>query len=294
MPESIFINYRRQTESGVAGRIYDSLSRDLPGISIFMDVDKLKPGDDFEQGLEKSLASCKVLLAVVGPEWLTMKNSAGKRRLDDPADFVRRELRTALSKGVRIIPVLVNGARMPDASELPDDIKGFGKRQAMEIRHERYNADVRDLAHAIATIAPGARATTRKYAKLGVAALALAAVLGGTYYAVWTQWLSWNDQAHYQLEFDRQLLRKYYPVEIEARVNGNTVQYRAVSRQVRAFPQLRDIRVLLAPFDSGRGVRSLRCPAHQAGLPAHLPPGDHVQGPPVPSGHLGQALRRRR
>lgn len=226
MPESIFINYRRQTESGVAGRIYDSLSRDLPGISIFMDVDKLKPGDDFEQGLEKSLASCKVLLAVVGPEWLTMKNSAGKRRLDDPADFVRRELRTALSKGVHIIPVLVNGARMPDASELPDDIKGFGKRQAMEIRHERYNADVRDLAHAIATIAPGARATTRKYAKLGVAALALAAVLGGTYYAVWTQWLSWNDQAHYQLEFDRQLLRKYYPVEIEARVNGNTVQYR--------------------------------------------------------------------
>ncbi|BCG04861.1 hypothetical protein PPGU19_094290 (plasmid) [Paraburkholderia sp. PGU19] len=68
MPESIFIDYRRQTESGVAGRIYDSLSRDLPGISIFMDVDKLKPGDDFEQGLEKSLASCKVLLAVVGPE----------------------------------------------------------------------------------------------------------------------------------------------------------------------------------------------------------------------------------
>jgi len=187
MTGNIFINYRRQTESGVAGRIYDSLRQELPGISIFMDVDKLNPGDDFEQGLEQSLASCKVLLAVIGPEWLTMKNSAGMRRLDDPEDFVRRELRTALSKNVRIIPVLVNGAIMPDASQLGSDLKSFAKRQAMEIRHERYSADVRDLAQAIAAIVPGARATTRKYAKFGVAALALAAVLGGAYYIVWSQ-----------------------------------------------------------------------------------------------------------
>src|SRR5215510_13283569 len=226
MTGNIFINYRRQTESGVAGRIYDSLRQELPGISIFMDVDKLNPGDDFEQGLEQSLASCKVLLAVIGPEWLTMKNSAGMRRLDDPEDFVRRELRTALSKNVRIIPVLVNGAIMPDASQLGSDIKSFAKRQAMEIRHERYSADVRDLAQAIAAIVPGARATTRKYAKFGVAALALAAVLGGAYFIVWSQWLSWGDQAHYQLEFDRQLLRKYYPAAVEARVNGDIVQYR--------------------------------------------------------------------
>jgi hypothetical protein len=226
MTENVFINYRRQTESGLAGRIYDSLRRELPGISMFMDVDKLNPGDDFEQGLERSLASCKVLLALVGPDWLTQKNGAGVCRLDDPQDFVRRELRTALSKNVRIIPVLVNGARMPDTSELPDDIKGFGKRQAMEIRHERYNADVRDLAQALAAVVPGARATTRKYAKLGVAALALAAVAAGAYYLVWSQWLSWSDQAHYQLEFDRQLLRQYYPAEVEARVNGDAIQYR--------------------------------------------------------------------
>lgn len=226
MADNVFINYRRQTESGVAGRISDSLTRELPGISIFMDVDKLSPGEDFEQGLERSLANCKVLLAVIGPEWLGMKNSAGKRRLDDPKDFVRRELGTALAKNVRIIPLLVNGASMPDASELPSDIKGLAKLQAMELRHERYKADERDLAQAIAVIAPGARARTRKYAKLGVAALALAAVLCGAYFIAWSQWLSWSDQAHYQLEFDRQLLRKYYPAEIEARVSGDTIQYR--------------------------------------------------------------------
>jgi TIR domain len=113
MQGNVFVNYRREADSGIAGRIYDSLNRTLPGVSIFMDVDKLNPGDDFEEGLEKSLASCVVLLAIIGPQWAIMVDQSGQRRLDNANDFVRKELRTALDKGVRVIPVLIGGAQMP-------------------------------------------------------------------------------------------------------------------------------------------------------------------------------------
>jgi TIR domain len=227
MQDNIFINYRRQTDSGMAGRIYDKLSRELPGVSIFMDVDKLNPGDDFEQGLERSLSSCKVLLAVMGPDWANMMDQSGQRRLDNPDDFVRRELRTALDKSVRVIPVLVGGAKMPDASVLPADMKSLAKRQAMEIRHERFNADVEALAKAIADVTPGARGTTRRVALWGTGALALAAAVGVIAYLNTSPATAWLDQAAYQREFERQVARRYYPAKVEAKAVGKTVAYRA-------------------------------------------------------------------
>ena len=151
MPENIFLNYRRQTEAGVAGRIYDSLSRLLPQASLFMDVDRLSPGEDFEKALEKSLDTCKVFLAIIGPQWATMTDAAGHRRIEVPDDFVRREVATALAKGTRVIPVLVGNAVMPDAGSLPADLKQLAKRHAIEIRHEHFNADVGALAKAIGT-----------------------------------------------------------------------------------------------------------------------------------------------
>ena len=227
MQENIFVNYRRQTDAGIAGRIYDNLSRALPGASIFMDVDKLHPGDDFEQGLEHSLASCKVLLAVMGPDWTSMTDSKGKRRLNNADDFVRKELRSALDKKVRIIPVLINGAKMPDASELPDDIKGLAKRQAMEIRHERFSADVDALAKAIADVTPGARGTSRRLALGGAGVLGLIAAGGGGAYLLMSGWTSWLDQNEYQREFDRQLSRGNYPQKVEAQAVGDIAKYRA-------------------------------------------------------------------
>jgi hypothetical protein len=244
MQENIFINYRRQTESGIAGRIYDSLNRALPGVSIFMDVDKLSPGDDFEVALQKNLESCKVLLAIIGPQWDTMVDHSGRRRLDNPDDFVLKEVGTALAKNLRVIPVLIGDAQMPDAATLPPDLKPLAKRQAMEIRHERFNADIDALAQAIAAITPGARRRLRWPMKVIAAAAVLALIVaGGVLY--WQSartgqsnspsanrsdgptWSAWLDQMAYQAEFERQLKKLWYPSMIEAQLQGDVVKYRA-------------------------------------------------------------------
>ena len=237
MQGNVFVNYRRQTDSGIAGRIYDSLTHALPGESIFMDVDKLNPGDDFEDALEKTLAECAIFLAIIGPQWATMVSPNGQRRLDDPDDFVRKELRTALAKHVRVIPVLVGGAAMPDAGVLPLELKALAKYQAMEIRHERFRADVEALVQAIAAIAPGARGWRWQSAVIAaVAALViLAVILAGVrllhvepfslVYPVWTAWL---DTETYQHEVDRQLKNKWYPSKVEAQFQDDVVKYRAV------------------------------------------------------------------
>jgi hypothetical protein len=246
MSDNIFINYRRQTDAGVAGRIYDALTRALPGATLFMDVDKLTPGEDFEQGLEKSLDSCKVMLAIVGPQWATHKEPDGTRRLDNPHDFVRREISKSLGKGVRVIPVLIGGAQLPTSAELPDDLKPFAKRQAMEIRHERFSADVEALAQAIANVTPGARGQSKRWlAAGGIAALVLAGGFAafkatapssrGPQPASATtkadpQWTEWLDQEGYQREFDRQVRNGWYPHLIEAQPpqrQGDPVKYRA-------------------------------------------------------------------
>lgn len=246
MSDNVFINYRRQTDAGTAGRIYDNLTRALPGATLFMDVDKLSPGEDFEQGLEKSLDSCKVMLAIVGPQWATLKEEDGTRRLDNPNDFVRREIAKSLGKGVRVIPVLIGGAKLPEAAELPLDLKPFAKRQAMEIRHERFSADVDALAQAIAAVTPGARGLSKRWLfAAGIAALVLAGGFAafksiapasrGTQPASSNtkadpQWTEWLDQEGYQREFDRQVRNGWYPHLIEAQPplrQGDPVKYRA-------------------------------------------------------------------
>lgn len=241
MEENVFINYRRQTDAGIAGRIYDALSRELTGIAIFMDVDKLAPGDDFEESLQRTLASCRVFLPIIGAQWAQATDASGKRRLDDPEDFVRKELRTALDGGVRVIPVLIGDARMPTAAELPADLRPLAKRQAMEIRHERFNADVEALAQAITASAPGSRRKRWPSATAAAAAVGLALLAGmGFHYwqgrtaptkdfiagkpdHAWTKWLSQSD---YQRVFDAQISRQRYPSKIEANAQGAEVRFR--------------------------------------------------------------------
>src|SRR5882672_5435119 len=92
---NIFINYRREDSSGYAGRLFDALSSHFAG-RLFMDIDTLEPGVDFVEAIEQAVGSCEVLIVVVGREWLTIKDAAGQRRLDDPGDFVRLEVETAL------------------------------------------------------------------------------------------------------------------------------------------------------------------------------------------------------
>jgi TonB family protein len=160
---NIFINYRREDSSGHTGRLFDALSGHFAG-RLFMDVDTLEPGVDFVEAIEQAVGSCEVLIVVIGREWLTFKDAAGQRRLDDPADFVRLEVETALERKIRVIPVLVQGAQMPRAEELPPSLTRLARRNAIEISDARWAYDVDRLARTIQKILEELDASTRTLA----------------------------------------------------------------------------------------------------------------------------------
>jgi hypothetical protein len=146
---AIFISYRRGDSEGESGRLFDDLVHRFGERSVFMDVAGIAPGRDFRKAIEESVATCGALLAVVGPAWSSVRDAEGKRRLDDPADFVRLEVANALTRDVSVIPVLVRGAKMPRADELPADLRELAFRNAVEISHARWKADVSVLVEAL-------------------------------------------------------------------------------------------------------------------------------------------------
>ena len=145
MESRIFISYRRSDASAWAGRLYDRLVEELPAASVFMDVDTIEPGVDFTQVLSERVGAADIVLAVIGPRWLEASGGDGRRRLDDPGDFVRIEIETSLARGIRVIPVLVDGAAVPRADQLPEAIRGLASRNAIEITHTRFGSDSRAL-----------------------------------------------------------------------------------------------------------------------------------------------------
>ncbi|MBV9643937.1 MAG: tetratricopeptide repeat protein [Verrucomicrobia bacterium] len=149
MSGQIFISYRRDDASFPAGRVYDRLAAHFPKNQIFMDVDSLDPGADFLEAVRRSVGSCEVLIAVIGKRWLNASDEEGRRRIDNPDDLVRLEISTALQRNIRVIPVLVDGAVMPRSSELPDDLKLMVWRNALEVSHSRFSADLGRLITAL-------------------------------------------------------------------------------------------------------------------------------------------------
>jgi hypothetical protein len=116
----VFISYRRDDSSPYAGRIYDRLTAKFGDANVFMDIDTLEPGDKFVEVLQRTVRASDVCLAVIGPRWLTASDEAGRPRLFKPDDFVAREIAEALGNAtIRVVPILVGGARMPQATELP-------------------------------------------------------------------------------------------------------------------------------------------------------------------------------
>ena len=113
MAGKIFISYRRSGSPKDALLVYKHLSAEFGPAAVFMDVNGIRPGDDFVEVLEQQLADCNVLLALIGPDWLHAKNEHGGRKLDDEDDFVRVEICTALQRGMRVVPILLDGAPMP-------------------------------------------------------------------------------------------------------------------------------------------------------------------------------------
>jgi len=145
----IFISYRRTDSEGFAGRLFDQLSSRFGEDQIFMDIDTIEPGEDFVEVIEKAVSSCNILIAVIGKGWLTGVDELGRRRLENPDDFVRVEILTALERNIRVIPILVQGAVMPRAGELPDVLAKLARRNALELSSARWKYDTDRLITAI-------------------------------------------------------------------------------------------------------------------------------------------------
>ncbi|MEO8395949.1 MAG: uracil-DNA glycosylase family protein, partial [Chloroflexota bacterium] len=150
----IFINYRRQDSEGYVGRLFDHLTRHFDAKDVFMDVDSIPPGADFLAVLENAVAACDVFISVIGPQWVTISDEAGTRRLEHWNDFVRVEIASALKQGKMIIPVLVGQAKMPPPTALPEDLVPLARRNAIELSHNRFAYDADKLVTAIKAYAP--------------------------------------------------------------------------------------------------------------------------------------------
>jgi hypothetical protein len=174
----IFISYRRSDAAGHAGRLFDRLQSHFGANFVFRDVDDIADGDTFPAAISSALETCHIVLVVMGATWATVPGEDGQRRLSNRQDWVRRETATAMGKGTRVIPVLVGGARMPGANDLPDDLKPLIDLSARTLDDTDWDADVRRLIDALEKVA-GARAPRRTgllKVAAGLLALALASM----------------------------------------------------------------------------------------------------------------------
>lgn len=145
----IFLSYRREDTAGHVGRLRDSLSEHFGAGRVFMDLESIRIGDDFVETLGKAVDSSGVVVVVIGRQWLSATSKKGQRRLDNPQDFVRLEVETALRRGVKVIPALVQGAEMPGEEALPVALAKLARRNAIEISDSRWTFDVERLIEAI-------------------------------------------------------------------------------------------------------------------------------------------------
>jgi len=151
---TVFINYRREESSGEARALFNDLVTHLGEDAVFMDVDSIAPGQDFRDVVHERVATCDVMLSLVGKEWLTVTSRSGTRRLDEPGDFVRLEIEAALKRKIPVAPVLLHGADMPAPESLPDALRDFAFRNAFELSHTRWESDVEEMLRRLRLIAP--------------------------------------------------------------------------------------------------------------------------------------------
>src|SRR5262245_2123999 len=176
MPNKIFINYRREDSIEATGRLHDRLAQTFGHKNIFMDVDDIPAGIDFMTYLSDQVAASGVFLAVIGPRWLEAKDESGGRRLDDPDDFVTIEIATALARNIRVIPVLVEGARMPKAGELPDPLKALARRHAFDVGQLQFGRDAEALVERVREALNGESGSVRPWRGTALAGAAAAAL----------------------------------------------------------------------------------------------------------------------
>ncbi len=176
---SIFISYRRSDSAGESGRLSDDLIARFGSSHIFMDVDAIQPGIDFRKAIRDNVGKCRVLLAVMGPDWLEARGKDGSRRLDSENDYVRLEIAAALAREVPVVPVLVRGARMPKADQLPEELRELAYRNSVELTHARWKSDVQVLGHALEPYLAADSGATAQVVSVAAPAASSAAPMAG-------------------------------------------------------------------------------------------------------------------
>jgi len=159
----IFISYRRDDSAGYAGRLREYLAPHFGPKNVFMDMATIEPGEDFREAIRRAMATCDVVLVMIGKQWLSILDAEGRPRLDNPDDLVRFEIATALSNDkVRVIPVLVRDSIMPGSQVLPDDLKELSWRNAYELSDSRFQYDADKLIQTIKRIQTEKQPADRK------------------------------------------------------------------------------------------------------------------------------------
>ena len=145
----VFISYRRDDSSGYAGRLYDALVAHFGSELVFIDIDSIRAGQNFPDVIDKRIAACSVVVVLIGKGWLKSVDDRGDRRLDDPHDFVRLEIASALAQKIPVIPVLVGGAKMPRPDDLPEPLKLLAHLNAIEIFDQLFHDSVKRFINAL-------------------------------------------------------------------------------------------------------------------------------------------------
>ncbi len=187
-PSQIFISYRRDDAAGYARAINDELTRCFGAERVFIDVDDINAGQPFSDVIQRSVADSAVLLALIGKRWQGERDGAPPR-IFEAGDFVRQEVAAGLAKGLRVIPVLLDGAAMPDPAHLPPELAPLAGRNALELDNTRFAADMARLVHEVRNVLGGAAPpppTRRAFTQWGLAG-AVAGLAAVT--ALW-QWRS--------------------------------------------------------------------------------------------------------
>jgi len=182
----IFISYRREDSAGFAGRLADALEARFGTAQVFRDVSDIRAGDDFVQAINRSLEASDVLVAVIGQRWLSAADATGRRRIDNPDDFVRVEIAAALNRGIDVIPVLVEGATMPGTAALPRALSALARHQAVTLSDATWDTDVQRLIAGVEAQLGRPGRSRRRWVMLAAgAAGAIALVVLASWWRAW-------------------------------------------------------------------------------------------------------------
>jgi len=164
----LFISYRRGDARGIAGRLGDTLGIYFGDNRVFRDIESIEGGADFGNVIEENLQTADAVIVLIGPDWLTLKDDNGQRRINDPEDWVSQEIAVAMQLKKPVFPVLVENASMPRVEELPDKLKPLTRYNAISISDDRWKTDVERLAKIISFEIPSASERRLYWVRLGI------------------------------------------------------------------------------------------------------------------------------